>query len=296
MRLRPAAVSLGRPPLVRRFFALDAEQGLSSRRSLSPELPQGINPSQIQVKEQTQCHQDNQRPLSHRQRTITRIRATAAILAGGCADGVPSMALRYWSSHGGQETEMPVFITWLLGVGRSCLTVNLRPLLPERQGLVRRHRVGAPRHAVPAGPGPDGGDAGQPGPAAAAEAQRAGLGGPGPPRHEAGPAHRARGPPGAASPCSGTWSGIPPCWPGWRPAPTFASRWRERRPWRRYPRSWITLPTPAWGPPAPDSTAPGPRRGPYRRSKPNHPGAGDRGLRFRERMDRQLPQTFAGPQ
>ena len=51
-------------------------------------------------------------------------RATAAILAAGCADGVPSMALRYWSSHGGQETEMPVFITWLLGVGRSCLTVK----------------------------------------------------------------------------------------------------------------------------------------------------------------------------
>ena len=50
--------------------------------------------------------------------------ATAAILAGGCADGVPSMALRYWSSHGGQETEMPVFMTWLLGVGRFCLTVK----------------------------------------------------------------------------------------------------------------------------------------------------------------------------
>ena len=33
------------------------------------------------------------------------------------------MALRYWSSHGGQETEMPVFITWLLGAGRLCLTV-----------------------------------------------------------------------------------------------------------------------------------------------------------------------------
>ena len=50
--------------------------------------------------------------------------ATAAILAAGCAAGVPSMALRYWSSHGGQETEMPVFMTWLLGVGRFCLTVK----------------------------------------------------------------------------------------------------------------------------------------------------------------------------
>ena len=54
----------------------------------------------------------------------TEDRATAAILAAGCAAGVPSMALRYWSSHGGQETEMPVFITWLLGVGRFCLTVT----------------------------------------------------------------------------------------------------------------------------------------------------------------------------
>ena len=62
-----------------------------------------------------------QSPLGKNQ---TDDRATAAILAGGCADGVPSMALRYWSSHGGQETEMPVFITWLLGVGRFCLTVK----------------------------------------------------------------------------------------------------------------------------------------------------------------------------
>ena len=49
-------------------------------------------------------------------------RATAAILAGGCAAGVPSMALRYWSSENGPS--MPVFITWLLGVGRFCLTVK----------------------------------------------------------------------------------------------------------------------------------------------------------------------------
>ena len=49
-------------------------------------------------------------------------RATAAILAGGCADGVPSLAVRYWSPHGGSTA--PVFITWLLGVGRFCLTVK----------------------------------------------------------------------------------------------------------------------------------------------------------------------------
>ena len=48
--------------------------------------------------------------------------ATAAILAAGGADGVPAFALRYWNFHGGQE--MPVFITWLLGIGRFCLTVE----------------------------------------------------------------------------------------------------------------------------------------------------------------------------
>ena len=48
--------------------------------------------------------------------------ATAAILAGGGADSVPSLAVRYWSSHGGST--VPVFITWLLGVGRFCLAVK----------------------------------------------------------------------------------------------------------------------------------------------------------------------------
>ncbi len=49
-------------------------------------------------------------------------RATAAILAGGGADGVPAFALRYWSNRGGAA--MPVFITWLPGIGRFCLTVK----------------------------------------------------------------------------------------------------------------------------------------------------------------------------
>ena len=35
---------------------------------------------------------------------------------------MPALVLRYWSSHGGQE--MPVFIAWLLGIGRFCLTVE----------------------------------------------------------------------------------------------------------------------------------------------------------------------------
>ena len=52
-------------------------------------------------------------------------RATAAILAAGGADGVPALALRYWRSGipvGGPAE--PVFITWLPGVGRFCLTVK----------------------------------------------------------------------------------------------------------------------------------------------------------------------------
>ena len=36
-------------------------------------------------------------------------RATAAVLAGGCAADVPSLAMRYWSCHG--SPAMPVFIT-----------------------------------------------------------------------------------------------------------------------------------------------------------------------------------------
>ena len=49
-------------------------------------------------------------------------RATAAVLACGGTDGVPAYVLRHWRP-GGSSTE-PVFITWLLGVGRFCLTVK----------------------------------------------------------------------------------------------------------------------------------------------------------------------------
>ena len=49
-------------------------------------------------------------------------RATTAILACGGTDGVPAFVLRHWRP-GGSSTE-PVFITWLLGVGRFCLTVK----------------------------------------------------------------------------------------------------------------------------------------------------------------------------
>ena len=49
-------------------------------------------------------------------------RATAAILAKGGADGVSAFVLRHWPPDGG-PTE-PVFITWVLGAGRFCLTVK----------------------------------------------------------------------------------------------------------------------------------------------------------------------------
>ena len=49
-------------------------------------------------------------------------RATAAILTGGGADGVPALVLRHWRPDGSPAE--PVFITWLLGVGRFCLTVK----------------------------------------------------------------------------------------------------------------------------------------------------------------------------
>lgn len=49
-------------------------------------------------------------------------RATAAVLAGGGAEGVSAFAPRHWGP-GGNPAE-PVFITWLLGAGRFCLTVK----------------------------------------------------------------------------------------------------------------------------------------------------------------------------
>ena len=52
-------------------------------------------------------------------------RATAAILAGGGADGLPAFALRQWrSGTPGGSPAAPVFITWLPGIGRFCLTVQ----------------------------------------------------------------------------------------------------------------------------------------------------------------------------
>ena len=49
-------------------------------------------------------------------------RATAVLLAGGFNDGLSTFLLRHWRP--GANPAEPVFVTWLLGVGRFCLTVK----------------------------------------------------------------------------------------------------------------------------------------------------------------------------
>ena len=49
-------------------------------------------------------------------------RATAVLLTGGFNDGVPAFFLRHWGP--GTNPPEPVFVTWLLDVGRFCLTVK----------------------------------------------------------------------------------------------------------------------------------------------------------------------------
>ena len=128
-------------------------------------------------------------------------RATAAVLACGGTDGVPAFVLRHWRPGGG-STE-PVFITWLLGVGRFCLTVKYGRYSLRGGGLAPRNRAGPPGRAVSAGAGPVRGVSGRRGPAAAAEPPGAGVAGPGPLRHEARPAHRAHRPSGWSAPALG---------------------------------------------------------------------------------------------
>ena len=49
-------------------------------------------------------------------------RATGALLSGGGMDGVSAFVLRHWRP--GADPPEPVFVTWLLNVGRFCLTVR----------------------------------------------------------------------------------------------------------------------------------------------------------------------------
>ena len=49
-------------------------------------------------------------------------RATAVLLTGGGIDGVSAFMLRHWGP--GANPPEPVFVTWMLHVGRFCLTVT----------------------------------------------------------------------------------------------------------------------------------------------------------------------------
>ena len=126
-------------------------------------------------------------PSSGNSEKINEDRATAAILTGGGADGVPALALRHWCPDGSPAE--PVFITWLPGVGRFCLTVKYGRYSLRGIGLARRRLVGPPGHAVAAGSGQGRGAAGKRGPAARAESPGARVASPGPVRHGGGPAH-----------------------------------------------------------------------------------------------------------
>ena len=53
---------------------------------------------------------------------VAQDRATAILLTGGFNDGVSAFSLRHW--HPGVNPPEPVFVTWLLDVGRFCLTVK----------------------------------------------------------------------------------------------------------------------------------------------------------------------------
>ena len=48
-------------------------------------------------------------------------RATSVLLAGGFNDGLSTFLLRHWRP--GAKSPEPVFVTWLLNIGRVCLTV-----------------------------------------------------------------------------------------------------------------------------------------------------------------------------
>ena len=61
----------------------------------------------------------------HDNRNAGADRATAVLLAGGFNDGVPAFFLRHWNP--GADWPEPVFVIWLLHVGRFCLTVKYAP-------------------------------------------------------------------------------------------------------------------------------------------------------------------------
>ena len=61
-------------------------------------------------------------PHHHDKGNAGQDRATAVLLTGGCNDGVPAFVLRHWRP--GANPLEPVFVIWLLNIGRFCLTVK----------------------------------------------------------------------------------------------------------------------------------------------------------------------------
>ena len=68
-------------------------------------------------------------------------RATAVLLTGGGTDGVPAFFLRHWGPEANWSE--PVFVIWLLNIGRVCLTVKYG-----------RHSTQGGQWRVDTGPGP----------------------------------------------------------------------------------------------------------------------------------------------
>ncbi len=128
-------------------------------------------------------------------------RATAAILASGGAGSVSAFALRHWRPDG-NPTE-PVFITWLLGIGRFCLTVKYGRYSLKGADWYLDSGSGPRATPSPLDPGPARGAAVDRGLAAAAEPAGARVAGPGLLRHGAQPAPRAPRPPERCSPALG---------------------------------------------------------------------------------------------
>ena len=64
-------------------------------------------------------------PDHHDNGNAAQDRATAVLLTRGGTDGVPAFFLRHWSPEAGWPE--PVFVIWLLNIGRFCLTVRYAP-------------------------------------------------------------------------------------------------------------------------------------------------------------------------
>ena len=204
-------------------------------------------------------------PFSPTSEKNSEDRATAAMLAAGGADDIPAFALRHWRPEGGST--IPVFTTWLLGVGRFCLTVKYGRY--SLKGADWRIDTGAGARSTPSPLDQARMEALQ-----VSQALQRRL-------NRSVPVHRswrsstwsATGassawPAGAAFPCSGIWSATPASWLKRQPAPAFHNRWISRWSWRRFPHWWKTLLLSPQGHSAPQGGVPDTHRDSRRRNQP----------------------------